>query len=106
MTLTDLGRPYGADYAPGTQPGASQMAVITSEQIKAARALLRWEQKDLSEASGLSLGTIKVIEQRPGLLIVRTTSLYALLDAFNKVGIEFLEPNNGGEGVRFKRGNR
>ena len=35
---------------------------ITSELIRAARALLRWEQRHLAHASGVSLPTIKRLE--------------------------------------------
>ena len=35
---------------------------MTSEQIRAARMLLRWEQKDLAAASQVSLPTIKRLE--------------------------------------------
>jgi DNA-binding XRE family transcriptional regulator len=77
---------------------------ITSEQIRAARGLLRWEQRDLAEASGLALITIKSIERRRGPLMVRTSSLYALQTAFDKAGVEFLDANNGGAGVRWKPG--
>jgi transcriptional regulator with XRE-family HTH domain len=80
-----------------------QMVVITSEQIRAARALLRWEQKDLAEASGLALITINAMERRPGPLMMRTSSLYALVAAFDRAGIEFLDADDGGAGVRFKR---
>lgn len=41
---------------------------MTSEQILAARAMLRWRQKDLAEKSGVSVSTIKNIEKKPGSL--------------------------------------
>ncbi|MDU6138645.1 helix-turn-helix transcriptional regulator, partial [Bradyrhizobium sp.] len=40
--------------------------MLTSEQIRAARAMLRIEQRDLAEKSGVSLETIKRIERTPG----------------------------------------
>ena len=36
--------------------------VISSELVRAARALLRWEQRDLAAASSVSLPTIKRLE--------------------------------------------
>ena len=40
---------------------------ITSEQIRAARALIRWEQKDLAEASRVSLlERLSVLREYPG----------------------------------------
>jgi hypothetical protein len=85
------------------RPYIGRMVIITSEQIRAARALLRWEQKDLAKASGLALITINAMERRPGRLMMRTSSLYALVEAFDKAGIEFLEGDDGGAGVRWKR---
>ena len=39
--------------------GKAPVLSLSSELIRAARALLRWEQRDLSEASAISLPTIK-----------------------------------------------
>jgi hypothetical protein len=44
-------------------------SVITSEQIKAARSLLRWDQTTLCSASKVSLATIKNIERKPGVAL-------------------------------------
>jgi transcriptional regulator with XRE-family HTH domain len=40
--------------------------VMTSELIRAARALLRWKQRHLAEASSVSIPTIKRLEARRG----------------------------------------
>jgi DNA-binding XRE family transcriptional regulator len=105
MTFLELGVSNPNRYTAEGEPKAVRTVAITGEQIRAARGLLRWEQAELAKASGLSLETIKSIERRHGALMVRTSTLYALLDAFNKAGVEFLEAgNNGGAGVRFKHG--
>jgi transcriptional regulator with XRE-family HTH domain len=83
-----------------------ELTMITSEQVRAARALLRWDQKDLAKASGLAEVTIRSIEQRPGALMVRSSSLYALERAFSNAGVIFFDSDNGGAGVRWKRGRR
>ena len=36
--------------------------VLSSELVRAARALLRWEQRDLATASSVSLPTVKRLE--------------------------------------------
>ena len=41
-------------------------AALTSELIRAARALLRWDQRKLAEASSISLPTVKRLEAKPG----------------------------------------
>src|SRR5262249_21375225 len=71
---------------------------ITSELIRAARALLRWEQRDLALASGVSLPTIKRLEAAPGMLAAQSSTVTALRRAFESAGIEFT--NGSGPGVR------
>jgi transcriptional regulator with XRE-family HTH domain len=73
-----------------------------SEQLRAARALLRWEQKDLALASGVSLPTIKRLEAKPGLLNAHGPTLEALLRAFETAGVQFIPENGGGPGVRLR----
>ena len=73
---------------------------ITSELIRAARALLRWEQRDLAQASGVSLPTIKRLEVTPGILAANSSTVTALRRAFESAGIEFT--NGSGAGVRLK----
>ena len=73
---------------------------VTSEQIRAARALLRWEQKDLAERSGVSLPSIKRLEGTPGPLAAHGRTIAALQSALEAVGITF---TNGGEpGVKLR----
>jgi transcriptional regulator with XRE-family HTH domain len=76
---------------------------ITSEQVRAARALLRWEQRDLAEASGVSLPSVKRLEIQPGLLAAHERTIAELRKALEKAGIEFIEENGGGPGVRLAK---
>ena len=73
---------------------------ITSELIRAARALLRWEQRHLAHASGVSLPTIKRLESAPGILAAHSSTVAALRRALESAGIEFT--NGNGPGVRLK----
>ena len=73
---------------------------ITSELIRAARALLRWEQRDLAQASGVSLPTIKRLEVAPGLLAAHSSTVTALRRVLEEAGIEFT--NGSAPGVRLK----
>ena len=73
---------------------------ITSELIRAARALLRWEQRDLARASGVSLPTIKRLEGARGVLAAHSSTVTALRRAFESAGIEFT--NGCGPGVRLR----
>jgi transcriptional regulator with XRE-family HTH domain len=76
---------------------------ITSEQVRAARALLRWEQRDLAEASGVSLPSVKRLETRPGLLAAQERTIAELRKALEKAGVEFIAENGGGAGVRMAK---
>ncbi|WP_455172678.1 helix-turn-helix domain-containing protein [Azospirillum largimobile] len=76
--------------------------IITSEQVRAARALLRWEQKDLAEASRVSLPTIKRLEGIAGQLKANDLTIDALIRAFETAGLQFIYPNGGGAGVRWR----
>jgi len=74
---------------------------ITSEQVRAARMLLRWEQKDLSAASGVSLPTIKRLEAMPGVMSAQGATIRSLQRALEVAGVTF---TNGGEpGVKLTR---
>jgi len=73
---------------------------ITSELIRAARALLRWEQRDLAQASGVPLPTIKRVEVAPGILAAHSSTVTALRRAFESAGVEFT--NGSGPGVRLR----
>ena len=76
--------------------------MMTSEQIRAARMLLRWEQKDLAEKSGVSLPSIKRLETTPGELKAYGRTLDAMRDALEAAGVVFVEPNGLGPGVRLR----
>jgi predicted transcriptional regulator len=70
--------------------------MITSEQIKAARALLRWGQRDLARASRVSLPSIKRLETIPGPLPARESTIEALRRALEEAGIEFTDGTSPG----------
>lgn len=76
---------------------------ISSEQIRAARALLRWEQKDLATASKVSLPSIKRLERQPGILAAQPRTVDALVAALEAAGVEFIAENGGGAGVRLAK---
>ena len=77
--------------------------MISSEQVRAARALLRWEQKDLAGASGVSLPSIKRLETQPGKLAAQHRTTEAIRAALEAAGVEFIAENGGGAGVRLRK---
>ena len=68
---------------------------MTSEQVRAARALLRWEQKDLAAATKISLPTIKRLETIRGGLPAQARTIEAIRLAFRKAGVEFIADGRG-----------
>jgi hypothetical protein len=80
--------------------------VLSSELIRAARALLRWEQRDLAAASSVSLPTVKRLEAKPGIMAAHMSTTVALRKALEAAGIEFIEENGGGPGVRLRKRHR
>ncbi len=81
--------------------------MITSAQLKAARALLGMDQKTLAEASGLSLPTIQRMEASEGTIRGNVDSLMKLVSALAAAGIELIGEDtvssSGGRGVRLKK---
>jgi predicted transcriptional regulator len=72
--------------------------MLTSEQIRGARAMLRIEQRDLAEKAGVSLETVKRIERTPGVVSAYVATVDKLRSALEAAGVEFLN----GSGVKLK----
>ena len=81
--------------------------MLSSDQIRGARAILRLSQAELAKAASVSLETIKRLEAMHGELKVRLDTLTRIKDALERAGVEFISENGGGAGVRLaKRGKR
>lgn len=78
--------------------------MITAAQMRAARALLRMDQRALAELSGLSLPTIQRMEASEGVVRGNVDSLMKLVGALESAGLELIAdgaPSSGrGRGVR------
>jgi transcriptional regulator with XRE-family HTH domain len=81
--------------------------MITGAQMRAARALLGIDQRQLAERSSLSLPTIQRMEASDGVIRGNVVSLMKLVDALATAGIELISEGavspGGGRGVRLKR---
>ena len=77
--------------------------MLTSEQVRAARMLLRWEQRDLSDKSGVSLPTVKRLESKPGAISAYDSTLAAIRSTLEAAGVIFIDQNGEGPGVRLKK---
>ena len=73
---------------------------ISSAQLRAARALLRWSALDLANASKVGVATIRRVEVLEGDIPVTSANAEALRRALEVAGVEFIDENGGGAGVR------
>ena len=80
--------------------------LVSIGPLKAARALLGWSQEELATASDVSLPTIKRLEAAEGWLAGRQTTSHKIRAALELAGIEFLNENGGGPGVRLRKRQR
>ena len=80
--------------------------MITAAQLRAARALLGIDQRELAQRSALSLPTIQRMEASDGVIRGNVDSLMKLVAALDAAGIELIGENANssgrGRGVRFK----
>ena len=79
---------------------------ITSAQVRAARAILRWTALDLAHASELGVATIRRAEVVDGELQMTDANAAAVRRALEAAGIEFIDENGGGAGVRLRKPGR
>lgn len=78
--------------------------MLAAAQIRAARGLLSWSQSQLAETSGVSLPTIKRMESVIGPGRSAVDNVQAVKKALESAGVEFIEENGGGPGVRLRKG--
>ena len=76
--------------------------MITSEQLRAARGLLRVTQEDIAEATGVSIPTLRRWEGASGPIAGTATNVDAVQKYLTNAGVEFIDANGGGVGVRLK----
>ncbi|ROT99129.1 XRE family transcriptional regulator [Histidinibacterium lentulum] len=74
---------------------------MSESQLRAARALLGWSQSKLAEAATVSSMTVKRAEGS-GSPSPSPAALSAIRAALEAAGVQFIEPNGGGPGVRLR----
>jgi predicted transcriptional regulator len=81
--------------------------LITSFQMRAARALLGVDQKTLAKMAGVSLPTIQRMEASEGPVRGVVETLVKVVEAFDRAGVELIgehaRSDGGGRGVRLKQ---
>ncbi len=77
--------------------------LLTSAQIRAARALVRWSAEDLARQTSLSVTTIRRAELANEQTSMTTANDLAVRRALEVAGVEFIDENGGGPGVRLRK---
>ena len=75
--------------------------LISPEQCRAARGLLDWSQQTLADRAGVGIVTIRQLEgesHEP-----RRATLAVVRGAFEAAGVEFIDENGAGAGVRLRK---
>ena len=76
---------------------------LTSAQMRAARALIRWSAEDLARETTLSVTTIRRAELTEDETSMTTANDLAVRRALETAGVEFIDENGGGPGVRLRK---
>jgi transcriptional regulator with XRE-family HTH domain len=82
----------------------SPTAMITPAQCRAARGLLAWSQQKLANEAGIGIVTVQQLEG--GIGQPRRATIQVIRRAFELAGVEFIDENGGGPGVRLRKRQR
>ena len=74
---------------------------LKGSQIRAARALLKWSAHELARESTLGVNTIRRAEVGEATVLTVANDL-AIRHALEAAGVEFIDANGGGPGVRLR----
>lgn len=76
--------------------------MVTSGQIRAARALLDWTRSELSERSGVGISALMRFESAVGVPSGNIKTIDAVKKALEEAGVEFIGTPYSQAGVRWK----
>ena len=80
-----------------------RLKALTSDQIRAARALVRWRAEDLARESAVGVATIRRAELTEHETSMTAANDLAVRRALEAAGVEFIDENGGGPGVRLRK---
>ena len=75
--------------------------MITPQQCRAARGLLDWTQQELADQAKVGVVTVRQFEA--GDVTPRRATLQVIRRAFELAGVELINANGGGPGVRLNK---
>jgi transcriptional regulator with XRE-family HTH domain len=103
MTINDIFLPSQSifDRVDGINRVHHALLMIDAHQCRAARGLLDWSQADLAEKAGVGIVTVRQFEA--GGHDPRRATLDVIRRAFESAGVEFIDENGGGPGVRLRK---
>ena len=78
--------------------------MVSPAQCRAARGLLDWNQQELARQAGVGIVTVHQLES--GTSRPRLATIDVIRRAFEAAGVEFIDENGGGPGVRLRKGLR
>jgi hypothetical protein len=76
---------------------------LIGTQIRAARALVRWRAEDLARESAVGVATIRRAELTEDETSMTAANDLAVRRALEAAGVEFIDENGGGPGVRLRQ---
>lgn len=74
--------------------------MLVPSQSRAGRGLIEWSQAQLASAAGVGLSTVRNFEAGRSTPIRQ--NLDAIMRALHDAGVEFIDQNGGGPGVRLR----
>ena len=80
------------------------MAMLSPSQCRAARGLLDWTQQELADAARIGVATVRLFEGEAA--EARPATLAVLRQAFESAGVQFIDENGGGPGLRLRKRQR
>lgn len=76
---------------------------ITASQMRAARALIKMEQAELAQRTGVSIPTIRRMEGGEGNVKGHYDNVSAIIRELEAAGVIFVAENGEGPGVRLRK---
>ena len=77
--------------------------MISVAQLRAARGLVGWSQSQLAESSGVALSTIKQMESAREPMRSSAEKAFRVQRGLQDAGVDFIDENGGGAGVRLRK---
>jgi hypothetical protein len=99
----DSNHSYGMKHTIRNENANMAPKPLTSGQMRAARALLRWSAEDLARETALSVTTIRRAELTEAETSLTAANDLAIRRALEAAGVEFIDADGGGPGVRLRQ---